>query len=613
MRLPALALAFVALLGCSKGKSKLDADRAGDVDALWDLAPDGTQLGIVASARAVGLGFRAITALREATAEGDLALAKPQLEALVTAMFGADGAKPEDAGYATDRPFAMFQTKDGVLGIIPVGNRDTFIAAKKGNRGSGSADDTVDTNTCRELRGHYVCVTAVEMFDRLGKGSLKGKLKPLGARGDAELYLADIPLLGENKGDLLVAAQLEPGQVSLHGRWTGAPDGPLATVAGIAAPKPDTTGASGFVALDVTPLLANAPAIPVAGGVTFDQLAKSLTGPLTAVIPSGSVDVQIFVPLADPKPAQTVIENCNDVGQFFTLADKQVPGACRIELQGTNALELDAWVEGSTLRLGAKKGPAPKGKAGGMTAWGRELGSGTWTAAFWGRGTMLNATGIEPAKEEATREVALGVHAMALVNELGVGVRVDKDDLRFRAVMRTAWANPPNIVADMLKIQGSEILAGKATEAAKAIAATAPGSPFAADFDAGQGGLMVPAAMIGLGTAVVVPAIMRIFGGGGDATDDVPSAPAMNQADLVTLLLHAYVEEAYPRWKADHPKDKCPASLADVATYFGEDVGAPITSDPWGHELVMKCSDAGFTVKSVGPDGTADTADDVSI
>ena len=43
-------------------------------------------------------------------------------------------------------------------------------------------------------------------------------------------------------------------------------------------------------------------------------------------------------------------------------------------------------------------------------------------------------------------------------------------------------------------------MTGKATEPAKAIAASAPSSPFAADFAAGQGGLMIPAAAIGIAT-----------------------------------------------------------------------------------------------------------------
>jgi hypothetical protein len=605
-------LAMLALLaGCNKNASKLDATREAEVDALWDLAPDGTQLGIVATPRSVGLAFGAIATIRELANQPDFAPAKPQIDALAKAMFGSETATPEDAGYASDRSFAMFATSDGVLGVMPVGNRDKFMAAKHGTR--GSVDDTLEQNTCRELGKHYMCATKVEMFERIGKGKLRGKLGAVGARGDAELLAAGVPMLGENKGDILLAAQLEPGQVSVHARWLGTPDGLLQRVAGIIAPKPDTHGASGFAALNVKPLLDNAPPVPLAGGVTLDQLAKSLAGTITAVIPSGSVDIQLFVPLVDAKPAETVIANCQDVGKFFELAKTQTPGACRIVLQGTNALELDAWVENATLRLGAKQGPLPPGKPEGMTPAGSELGSGTWTAAFWGRGTMLNLSGITPTQQQIPAQVALGIHAMALVNELGAGVRVDQDGVRLRAIIRTAWTNPPAVTGQIVKITGEDIITGKATEPAKKIAASAPGTPFAADFAAGQGGLMVPAAMIGLASAIAIPAVMRLLGA--DTAAESPTGePPMTQSDLVTLLLRAYSEEAYPKWQANHPKQKCPASLAEVAKYFGDTAAdLPTTKDPWGNPLVMKCDDKGFSVMSVGPDGKAGTDDDVRV
>jgi hypothetical protein len=222
---------------------------------------------------------------------------------------------------------------------------------------------------------------------------------------------------------------------------------------------------------------------------------------------------------------------------------------------------------------------------------------------------MLNLTGVTPAKEEPPREVALGIHAMALVNELGAAVRVDKDGLRFRAVLRTAWANPPAIADKLVAIPGADVVTGKAMTTAKALATGTPSSAFAADYEAGQGGLMVPAAMIGLASAVVIPAITRMMGGGQpEAPTDMPP---MNQADLVSLLLRAYVDEAYPKWKAEHPKQKCPAKLDEVASYFGADPGLPVNTDPWGHELVMKCDDKGFVVFSVGPDGKPGTEDDV--
>lgn len=612
MRLALIAL--IALVGC-RNKSKLDASRGADVDALWDLAPDGTEFGIVASPRAVDLAFRAIAAARSLTAQPDIAPAKDQLDALARGMFGSTTATPEEAGFATTKPFAMFKTADGVIGVMPVGDRDKFMAIKKGQRGSTpTADDTLEQNTCRMIQDRYVCTTKVEMFDRLGKGSLRGKTAFAGARGDAELYMSGVTMFGDTKGDLAVAAQLERGQLSLHGAWRGTPSGLLAKLSGATAPKPDTAGASGFVAFDAKPLLASIPSVPIAGGVTTDQLGASIAGPIIATIPSGAIDIQIQIPLTDPKPATTIVDNCKDVGALFALASTQTPGACRIVLQGTNALELDIWVENTTLRLGAHKGPRPAGHAGALTQVGRELASGAWTAALWGRGTMLNLTGITPASQEMPEQVALGIHAMALLNELGAAATVDQTGMKFRGFVRTAWANPADVVAKYVAVSGNDIVNGKATETGKAIVQTAPDSPFAADFAAGQGGLMIPAAAVGIVSSIVIPAVASYLAGSddGDGSETPPPGSPMNNADLASLLARAYVEEAYPKWVAEHPGKKCPATIDDLAHYFGDDPGIPVKQDPWGHDLVMTCDDAnGVAITSAGEDGKPGTPDDV--
>lgn len=596
--------ALVALAACSSKKSKLDVDRGADVDALWALAPDNTELGLVASPRAVGLAFRAIAAVRGLTAHPDFAPAKAQLDALARGMFGSETATPEDAGFSSERAFAMFATSDGVIGLMPVGDRDKFMAAKNGTR--GSAEDTLEGNTCRMVGKHYVCATNPAMFDRIGKGWLRGKLQLAGARGDAELYMAKLLLMGTTPGELAIAAQLDKGQLSVHGRWAGVPSGLLQQVAGVTAPKPDTKGASGFVTFNAAPLLGSLPSVPIAGGVTTEQLAASMVGPITAVIPSGSIDIQVQVPLNDPKPATTIVENCSDVGRLFALATNQTPGACRIVLEGTNALELDIWVEGTTLRLGAHKGPVPAGAPGSLTAVGRELAATEWTAALWGRGTMLNLGDIKPTQQDVPDQVALGIHAMALVNELGAAAKIEADGARFRAFVRTAWANPDDLVAKYIAIGGRDILAGKSTEAARPIVASAPTSAFAADFAAGQGGLMIPAAVIGIVTAIAIPAIARYMG-----SADAGGEPPVEKSDLASLLVRAYVEEAYPKWQADNPGKKCPAKLEELATYLGGEPGIPVLTDPWGQSLVMQCDDKGIVVLSIGEDGQAGTADDV--
>lgn len=613
MRLPSVVTLFALAsgLGCEGGKSKLDSNRGDAVDALWALAPARTELGIVASPRAVELTFKAIAAVRGLMTQPDLAPAKPQLDDLAKAMFGSETATPQDAGFG-DKPFAMFATADGVIGVMPVADRDKFMAAKKGTRGSN--EDTLEQNTCRELKGHYVCATKVEMFDKLGTGAMRGVLGAVGTRGDAELYVREMTLLGETKGDLLVTLQLEPGQASVAGRWVGKPSGTLEKLASVTSPRPATNGATGFVSFNAAPLLGSLPSIPIAGGVTTDQLAATMVGPITATIPSGTIDIQVRIPLKDPAPAMKIVENCPDVGALMELAQQQKPGACRIRLQGTNALELDIWVEGNELRLGANKGPAPAGKPGALTAVGRELANRDWTGSLWGRGTMLNLSGIQATQGEVPDQIALGIHAMALVNELGAAAKVEADGVRFQAFMRTAFANPPDVVAKYVAVSGADIVTGRATDGGKQLATTAPTSPFAADFAAGQGGLMIPAAAIGLATAVVIPALSRLLGGdGGELPPDDPTGGQMpmGNTELAQLLVRAYVEEAYPKWKTDNAGKSCPAKLDELAKYFGDNPGIPVMQDPWGHDLVMQCDAKGLVVLSIGEDGKPGTADDI--
>jgi hypothetical protein len=598
-------LVLVVLAGCRGGKSKLDLDRGADADALWALAPDGTELGIVATPRAVGLAFRALDAVRDLANHPELAPVKPQIDQLVKGLLGSETGTPAGAGFGTDKPFAMFATASGVLGVMPVGDRVKVMTAKQGQLGSN--EDILEGNRCRTIRGMYICASDDAMFERVGKGTLRGKLASAGARGDAELYMATFPLLGA-KGELAIAAQLEPGQIDVSGRWSGMPPAMLARAGGLAAPRIDTTGVAGFVAVNVQPLLAGAPAIPIAGGVTLDQLAASLHGPVSAVIPAGSVDIQVHAPLVDPVPATTALARCDELAQFFELAKTQTPGACRFILQGTSSLELDAWVEDMTLRFGAKKGAVTAGKAGAVTRVARELASGDWTAALWGRGTMLNTAGVTPVTGgEVPPQIAIGIHALALVNELGTAVKVEATGVGFRMFVRTAWTNPPEVVKKLVAISGADVLTGTAGEPAKAIAAAAPGTPFAVDFAAGQGGLMVPGAAIGLVSAVAIPAVMRLLGRGGEEPPDREPDPAR----LADLLVRAYADEALPKWHADHPETWCPPSLAELATYFGDAAGVPVLVDPWGNKLQFVCNKGVFVVRSLGPDGVVDTDDDI--
>jgi hypothetical protein len=128
---------------------------------------------------------------------------------------------------------------------------------------------------------------------------------------------------------------------------------------------------------------------------------------------------------------------------------------------------------------------------------------------------------------------------------------------------------------------------------------------------------MIPAAAIGVASAVVIPTILQAIsntrGDAAAANPETGGAPPMNNNDLAELLTRAYVEEAWPQWKAEHPDKPCPDKLEDLAKYFGPDPGVPLYEDGWGHPLKMTCDPKMglLVVLSLGADGTFGTPDDI--
>jgi hypothetical protein len=474
-------------------------------DALWDLAPDGTELGIVATPRAMTLASHALDTVRALVATPDFAPMKPAFDEVVSGIVGSPDATLADAGLASDRGFAMFITHDGVVGAIPVADRAKFVALKHGTLGSGgSAEDSINGASCKPVRDLYVCATSDAMFARVGKASLRGKVALAGTRGDLELYAPGLDAFG-GAGDLALVATLSRGQIELVARWAGTPAGVFAQLGSAAAPKLDATGDSGFAALNVAPLLADLPDVPLAGGITFGQLAKALRGPITATVAGGTTDLQLHVALADPVPVQTLLDHCGEIPLDPPPTSQN--GTCRLALPALSQLDVDAWIENGELRVGAHRGPAPAGQPAALTVFGRELATGDWTAMFWGRGTMLSTHGVTPMSGDIPAQAAMSIHLMALVSEAGAALKVDGTGVRVRAILRTIWTNPPALADKLAAIDGAEVLRGGSAAAQLAT----PGTPFAIDYAAGQGGLMIPAATAGFGAAVVLPAVLAMF------------------------------------------------------------------------------------------------------
>ena len=529
-------LLALALLGC-QNPSKLDAIAQAPCDELWGLAPAGTEVGIVVSPRALQLGLDALAAAHALVKLPDFAPVAPALDAIDAALFGAPGAAPDAAGMTAARGFALFVAHDGVLGVMPVADRDKFVAARHGTRGAGADDaDDIGGKPCKPIAGVYACASKPELFDKLGTGDLRGKVALAGARGDVELFAPQLELFG-GKGDLAIAGALAPGSIDVRGKWTGTVTGePLGKLAGVAAPRVDSAAASGFAAGNLSALLADMPPFPLAGGVTMDKFVHALAGPIAVTVPAGSMDVQVHLPLGDVATVQTVVgEHCAELGQIFDLAPDQPKDACRLRLESSSAFgfALDAWVDAAAkkLRLGSRAQPAT-GKPGAVTALGKELAAGGWTAVLWGRGTILDRTGMTATAVVPPADSAAVIHATALIDELGAGFTVDASGVAFRGAVRTIWDNPAGLAMQIAQISGVDIASGASTDKAKALAATAPTSPFAADVAAGQGGLVLPDAVIGLAGGVVVMEAEKLLGlgtlgelGAGGDDDGPPAQP----------------------------------------------------------------------------------------
>jgi len=131
---------------------------------------------------------------------------------------------------------------------------------------------------------------------------------------------------------------------------------------------------------------------------------------------------------------------------------------------------------------------------------------------MYGRGSLLSSgkvPGLEEVSAVMPAEALMGIRMFTLMSELGAGVRIENGTIHAVVGVRTAWANPDDVIAKLRTIPMEDVISGKANEAAKAIAAAAPGTPFAEDMEAGYMGLMMPAAALGMMAAIAIPTFMQ--------------------------------------------------------------------------------------------------------
>ena len=506
-----VAIGLLAV-GCKKSSPAGDVASAGapastaDADALWAMAPEGATVGVVASPRAIGMAEHAWLDVRALLATApELAPLDAMLGAQLTEALGKPDVTLADVGLTPAKGGAFFVTPGGGgIAIVPVGDRDKFVAATHGTKGTDS--DTIGKVTCKTIGSVYVCASSVDVFDKVGKGKLRPGLDALGTRGDVEV-VASIPA---PMGQISVGGVLQLARGTVVGRVVVG--GPLQAVtskmgANQSKARGDRDKLAGFGVLNLGAALANVPALPLVAGVTLADLSKSISGPVTLQIPPGAPELDIRVPVNDPKPAATLVEHCAELPPLAAAGATFSDGACHLTVPSIG-YTLDLWVEGNELRIG-KKGAAAGGVAVPMTALGSELANTESAFAFWGRGTLYGqALGTMPKLPAIPAEMLMGIRGLSMLNEFGGATRVDGDKIRGTFVVRTVWSNPDDVVAKLVAIKPEMFLAGTAGEAAKAIADGAPTSPFAADFKAGTGGLMAPMAVVGMMAAVAIPAFM---------------------------------------------------------------------------------------------------------
>ena len=475
-------------------------------DALWKLAPEGAIAGFVASPRGVELVERAVLAGRALLATApELAPLAQKLEAALRDATGTPSPTLADLGLTHDKSLAWFMARDGrfVL-VLPVADRDRFLAKVHGKRGADV--DELDGGVCKTIDGRYVCVQNRALLAGLGAAALDTTRTAAGARG--ELEFAGHDFTGPHGPSVAVAAQLVPGAITVRGTVGGVPSSVTTMLGAPVRPRPESAGSSGFGVIDLTPYLALVPAVPVMRGITLDRLARSVAGPLTLAVAPGTTDLGIRIPLNDPAPAKTLVEHCTELPALAVAGATVKDGACQFTVPQIG-IQVAAWIEGKELRIGQRTGAASAALVPSPLA--AELSRSEWSVAFSSRGTYLAIADLPGATDmlkSATDDAAMIARALPLLNELGFGLRKQGDALHFVLGVRTAWANPDDVVRKLLAVSSADLLSGRASRTSQAIAAAAPGSPFAQDLRAGTGGLICLAMPVGILAGVAVPAFM---------------------------------------------------------------------------------------------------------
>ena len=600
----AVLIGLIVAVGCKKDPPSgslgwpISPVSTAEQDALWKLAPEGATAGVVASPRGVELVERGVLAARAALD------AIPQLTSLsrqlADGLRGAiDSPNPTlaELGLTHDHGLAVFFTRDvPIAAVLPVGDRDKFLARLHGTKGTDG--DDVHGGVCKMIDGRYVCVANRAAFASVGHAALDAELRAASARGDVEFTghgFSRFPNL-----HVAAVAQLAPGAIAIRGTATGVARSLAALIGKPSRPRPESAVASGFSVIDLAPSLTRLPQTPVLPGITLDRLGKSVAGPFTMTVPAGTRDLGIRVPLDDPALARTVIEHCTDVPHPADVALTVNNGGCHLSIAGQDT-QYDAWVEDKDLRLGIR----------GITSGGSlspsplaaELAQNAWSAAVFGRGVFDLMSFVPAADRSGDNDndpfLALIVRALPLVNELGAGIRKQGDAIDFLLGARTAWVNSDDVVRRLLAITPEQMTSGKAAEIRASIASAFPTSTFAQDVRAGVGGFQC----IGIPIAVFLLAALPPYVTYLERSKDI----AYNRIADHARRIRAETGE-FPRGKVGltptapccgQPDDYCPPTPQDWQDPVWKALDFHI-DEPTEYQYAYRSDGKTFTATAVG-------------
>ena len=269
------------------------------------------------------------------------------------------------------------------------------------------------------------------------------------------------------------------------------------------------------------------------------EVRDTLKGPIEATMSATDLGFQTRAPLADPAPWQAMLEHCDELSALIHMPVTAMNGACHITITGSLVpASFDAWIEDRELRVGNRKGAFSASSGDARSAIGRELASGTWPFALWGRGTLfaMHLAGMLGTTADAKRvpQLPMLLRIAAQLDELALGARITAEGAHFRAYGRTIWSNPTDVAEQVAALTSNDLLDGKADQLAADIARKHPDSPFAVDFAAGPSGLMMPVMSTGVLAAIAIPAFM-----------DYMKKSKVNEATLMLNRLGKNAKVAY--------------------------------------------------------------------